>query len=127
MLNFRRLHVGSGRSYERQCAGRMPPITRSEGIKASKADARNIRSGCIRPDVFLVRGADVTGPSVDPPKSCWRVYDERRSHGARMNLRRLHTAYGCEVREGARYARTAIRLIDEMLRRRGIMSQGGET
>lgn len=63
------------------------------------------------------------------------------------DLRRLYTAYGFEVREGARhvvvrhpdhhdlvttvarhgdlppvYARTAIRLIDELVRRRGIMS-----
>jgi len=67
------------------------------------------------------------------------------------DLRRLYLAYGFEVRQGARhmvirhpdhpdlattvarhdelppaYARTAIRLIDELLRHRGMMSEGSE-
>lgn len=68
------------------------------------------------------------------------------------DLRRLYVAYGFEVREGARhlvvqhaeyrdlvttlarhdelppvYAKTAVRLIEEVLRRRGMMSEGSET
>ena len=67
------------------------------------------------------------------------------------DLRRLYRAYGFEVREGTRhlvvrhpehhdlvttvarhdelppaYARTAVRLIEEVIRRRGMMSAGGE-
>ena len=66
-------------------------------------------------------------------------------------LRRLYLAYGFEVREGGRhlvvrhlvhhdlvttvarhddlapaYARTAVRLIDELIRRRSIMTEGSE-
>jgi len=68
------------------------------------------------------------------------------------DLRRLYLAYNFELREGARhllirhpehpdlvttvarhdelppaYARTAVRLIDELVRRRGMMSEGGAT
>lgn len=68
------------------------------------------------------------------------------------DLRRLYLAHGFQVRQGARhlvvrhpehpdlvttvarhddlapaYARTAVRLIDEVLRRRDMMSEGGET
>lgn len=68
------------------------------------------------------------------------------------DVRRLYVAYGFEVRQGARhlvvrhleyrdlvttlarhgelppaYARTAVRLIEEVIRRRGMMSQGGRT
>jgi hypothetical protein len=67
------------------------------------------------------------------------------------HLRRLYVAYGFEVLEGARhlivrhpehsdlvttvarhgelapaYARTAIRLVEEVMRRRGMMSEGGD-
>ena len=68
------------------------------------------------------------------------------------DLRRLYVAYGFEVREGARhlvvrhpdyrdlvttvarhdqlppaYARTAVHLVEEVIRRRGMMSEGGDT
>ena len=68
------------------------------------------------------------------------------------DLRRLYVAYGFQVREGARhlvvrhpehsdlmttlarhnelppaYARTAVRLIEEVIRRQGMMSEGRET
>ena len=68
------------------------------------------------------------------------------------DLRRLYVAYGFQVREGARhlvvrhhehhdlmttlarhnelppaYARTAVRLVEEVIRRRGMMSAGGQT
>lgn len=68
------------------------------------------------------------------------------------DLRRLYVAYGFQVHEGARhlvvrhpeqrdlvttvarhdelppaYARTAVRLIEEVIRRRGMMSEGDET
>jgi hypothetical protein len=67
------------------------------------------------------------------------------------DLRRLYMAFGFNVREGARhlvvrhpehrdllttvarhdelppaYARTAVRLVEEVIRRRGMMSEGGE-